>query len=848
MTELRRPSRFRTVASYLWRHFRFPKSRLARVAIGVFAFFVIAYLIITQSAKPYLRHRIEVIVSKRMNAKLSIGSISYLPPYGVRVDDAQLIGPGPQGVPSDLLDIRRLDLHLAKLPIGGGPLVFERINISQPVVHIFRKPENAPPQQKLFKRRPTTVPADEPDLGGRKLSEILRLKELTIDGGEVMYKDLRKPASPPLVLKLVDVTIHTTQHGPADYDFTIDAVNRPLASLSANGSINVDTTQLLLNMLKLEARAEPGRPPEQLPPEVQSLLKSYNIGGSINLTASGSAVLKSLATAKYDLTIALHDASATVPKWDAALDRLDVVLHCAGVGRRVDIRIAQFIAGSGDTILSIADGASLLLDGEAGRWSLEGFGGWLNLGGDRAALPVRSRAVFHKFDPRGRVDFAGHLAGPLGRDLPRGGAYVDLIEGEVLAYPRQAQFTPARFVAPITMIEGGPIRFAHGVISFQALTGRYGNDQFNVTSARLAVAPMLEKQYRYGDIAGNVVFHRPNPPYPLPFGKTIEALEPQGEYDLAGWFWLDKTRLSDTGKLGRPNYDLLISSDDGSMALTKRRIPFTHIKGDAEIVPTLLRIKDLRADVAGGTLTGMADVKTKKPVAYNGTAAVQDVNLKQLAELYGIHDPKRGHIDGKGSIRATFSGGAAWEGQSQLDRLEASDGVIQVDEGDFWQIPLFHGVAGGAKVKDEALTVGEVAAFFTVKDRTVHLSDAAINAPALGVQGGGDVAFDGALDLHMVAAPLADWRENLQKAGIPLVGDVAGAIQKLLNTATGTLLYDLRVTGTLKKPEIAVLPAPVLTKTAAALFGSLAAGNSSDHLDDRLRDAERAGQRKSAAK
>src|SRR5262249_30211721 len=125
-----------------------------------------------------------------------------------------------------------------------------------------------------------------------------------------------------------------------------------------------------------------------------------------------------------------------------------------------------------------------------------------------------------------------------------------------------------------------------------------------------------------------------------------------------------------------------------------------------------------------------------------------------------------------------------------------------------------------------AATVGDAATVFDVADEQILLRDAAVSAPILGLQGGGDVGLNGSLDLHVVAAPLADWRDRLRDTKIPIVsnvaGEIAGAVQKLLNTATGTLLYEFRVSGNLhEKAIIDTVPAPVLTDTAATVFGRM---------------------------
>jgi hypothetical protein len=85
--------------------------------------------------------------------------------------------------------------------------------------------------------------------------------------------------------------------------------------------------------------------------------------------------------------------------------------------------------------------------------------------------------------------------------------------------------------------------------------------------------------------------------------------------------------------------------------------------------------------------------------------------------------------------------------------------------------------------------------------------------------------IDHRLDLDVVAAPLADWRDKLKDTRIPIISgitsEVAGGIQKLLNTATGALLYEFRVGGDLKDVKVTAVPTPVLTDAAALVFGKM---------------------------
>src|SRR6185369_17880838 len=89
--------------------------------------------------------------------------------------------------------------------------------------------------------------------------------------------------------------------------------------------------------------------------------------------------------------------------------------------------------------------------------------------------------------------------------------------------------------------------------------------------------------------------------------------------------------------------------------------------------------------------------------------------------------------------------------QPFVDALRA-DGTFAVQNGNFWQIPVFQDIARSVDVKG-ALTVGDAFGTYSIDHQVLHLDPVAVSAPVLGVQGSGDVHFSGALDLDAVAIP-----------------------------------------------------------------------------------------------
>jgi hypothetical protein len=297
--------------------------------------------------------------------------------------------------------------------------------------------------------------------------------------------------------------------------------------------------------------------------------------------------------------------------------------------------------------------------------------------------------------------------------------------------------------------------------------------------------------------------------------KLIPRLNPTGVYRIIGRSTLDKP-LTHT--------DLTVSADDARMAPTKRNIPFEHVHGDVHVDEKQSEVHNVRATLAGGDVTLKGTIETPKPHTYAFETTVQKVNLEQLAPILLETEKEKNKLRGNVFGRATIKGSGRIDDKSALD-LMTVDGEAESHEADLWRGNVVGGVVDQVKVSKESLSTSEAAVIFSIKDRVVHLKSAAINSGVLGLQGTGTVSFDKQLDLDIVAAPLGDWKMNLKKLKIPIVSDVtaeiAGAVQKLLNAATSQLIYQFHVTGDTHQPKITPVPVPVLTETAAAIFGKM---------------------------
>ena len=796
----------------------------------------------------YLENKLEATVSQKLDAELKIDGLLYFPPYGIRLRGAHLVRKN-----NAILNLGRVNLKLAESPFGGGPIVIEHFDVANPVVRIIRTKEGLQGGPGFVKEEVKKEP--EPT---KKFSDFLRLRRFAITNGTIVYDDDTTAYARDVTWRDINVDIHTAQQGPALYTYELTFGSAPVPDVSAKGSIDVDSLVLALDNVHLSAVVDPKETESPLPSEVQRILKDYAVAGRLRFDGKGSVPFRELAKAKYDGVVELSGGNVTVPQWKTHFDDASIKLRLAasppaglapaGLATSVasdpatqpslpalNVAIESFRVGSGGASLSM-NGGTLAVDPATRTWTLRELAGKLEAA--RAASPQASavRDAMEKLKLSGAIDFTAAADGPLKPDSNR--RLGESINHEVLLYPRGLTIQPEKFPEPLREIGGGVIRIAKGEAVAENLSALYGQDRWLLNGARIPLDG-INKRIRIVDVDGSIDFHPPSLEYPKALRATVRALAPSGEFPVSGTFDVDPARPAGE----RAQYDLIVTSETGTFALTPKRIPITNIRGEAIVRREgpigVVDIRSFDGDSLAGTVSAKVTFLTTKPRSYAGTASAREINLAELTKFFELPEKEKHKLVGRGFANVELSGDM--EKETALDSL-LGHGRIEVFDGEFFQLPVLNPVANavpGGQKRDLG-TVGEAAILFSVKGRNIHISQAAFSAPLLGIQGDGDITTDGKLDLNLVAAPLADWRDKLKQTNIPILsdvtGEVAGAIQRTLNAATRGLLYEFRVRGDVKKPEIKTVPSPVLNEARALLFGQMLGKPKDKRLIDSMKD------------
>ena len=707
-----------------------PRRRWLKWTLVTFASLLAAlYLFIPLVAAPILRSKLQSLVDSQLNARLDMKRVIYVFPYGLRVQGAKLTTPAPDGNDLQLLHIPSLEISLAKLPFGEGPLLIRKLFLHDPSIHLIHTDAGLVGRQSLAK---PDEPKDESP--PQKLSDMFQLRHVRITRGQVLYEDRTKSTTLPVAWKDIDIDLTTQPTTSPLYEFQLLVENKPLANADVAGAFDIDALHLTVDRLRVTMQHDANANESPAPIPLQQFLRDNNLHGLISIDGRAALPLRdAAAAATFDATIKLTNDTATSPTSPALTIRCSTSpLHPEQSGTVATMRpttapattpsppgpALYFLAQDGrqtygeNTLL--LHNASIVLNWDAGRYDLHALRARLTLGQDKRPLPKFLRAAFEGPEFLGTIDFT---------------------------------------------VSGG------GDLASKSSAPRRG--------------------YRF----------------------DIHATSPR-------------------------------------LTATSRRLLFTGVACDFAVTPGLVEfIRDddhegIRAGVYGGTLAARGRIGTRKPVGYEFLGTVHDLDLKQLAAAWARENEQPSKLTGTAALNLRFSGSASHEGKRGSE-LFVGEGEVEIMNGDFYEFPVLADIVAAVAPSRDAATIGQAAGVFDIADRRIRFSKAAVSAPLLGLQGSGEATFDGALNFRVVAAPLSDWKKQLQKSRIPIVGDVGadllGGIQKLLNTASGKLLYHFRIEGTTSHPKVMAEPVPLLTEDALKLFAEMLRGKKEDRLLERIR-------------
>ncbi len=206
---------------------------------------------------------------------------------------------------------------------------------------------------------------------------------------------------------------------------------------------------------------------------------------------------------------------------------------------------------------------------------------------------------------------------------------------------------------------------------------------------------------------------------------------------------------------------------------------------------------------------------------------LKDLDLRRLSRHVAEHGGRDLNLAGLGRLDVKLTGQMPGGLDSLLEEW-AGNGSFEINNARLYELRAITAIVGALRLGQNSGQFRQAAGVFTVGQRKVTFSRLAASSSSLGLQGSGTIGFDGEVDVTLVAALLDDWRGKLKNSGLPIIGavlgEVAGGVQKLINSASANLLSQFRIRGPIGNPQVSAEPTPLLTESAAKLFGKMLEG------------------------
>ena len=234
-----------------------------------------------------------------LGPELRFERLTYVRPRTILLDHVSLSSPDPAnpGHAVVILAVKRARLELTEMPRRGQPIKLSQVILESPEIHAlaataggarlvgfsqFIKDSPAPP-----------APGAAAQTAPLKLSDFLLMRHVEIIDGTASY-DPRRPDTPPILLDAINARLDFTPAGTASnpglYALATTISRKPALELALEGSVDIDT--LIAQLAKLELTVDlQEKNAHYLPPELQKLLKTFEVTGQLRVTAAGTVPL-----------------------------------------------------------------------------------------------------------------------------------------------------------------------------------------------------------------------------------------------------------------------------------------------------------------------------------------------------------------------------------------------------------------------------------------------------------------------------------------------------------------------------------------------------------------------------
>jgi hypothetical protein len=435
--------------------------------------------------------QLQTIANDHLGPTLSFDTLDYVFPRTVTLAPVSLTAEGVSIVEADSI---RIDF--AEVPRVGRPVVIEAARFERPVVRLIERDDGSLLGFSGFVK--TGGGRDLPDGGSTRLSEVLAITLLEVDRGAVSYEQQGRP---PMRLRPLTFELHHERPAAGDaaaepgwYAFDARLALEPVAHLDVDSRLNLDTAVLDVGRAVLGTSLTPARY-EVFTPEVQEILRRYEIVGDLEWDLSGRVPLRDAAASRIDTHLSLTGASISFGSYVLPMRSLELTATLSEGVLDVGQATVETLGGRARLTLRV------WLEGPtAGSFEAQGEGQGLRLEQalkhEEGIEPKhRGEGAFHVEVGGSLEDLAGTFGGSGDLSVAEGHLAIVNLFGDLLSIagerrdrdrlsadfelmPDRVRWSDAKVSSDVLGIAGGGVLFYDGrldlMLSVGPLQGREG--------------------------------------------------------------------------------------------------------------------------------------------------------------------------------------------------------------------------------------------------------------------------------------------------------------------------------------------------------------------------------------
>jgi hypothetical protein len=257
--------------------------------------------------EPWIKTQLETVAAAYVHPTLSIESIEYEWPLTIRVNNAKMASINPaSGEMVDLVSVGSATIVLREIPSAGKPLVFQDFILESPSIGLHVLADGRIVGWEDFLKDPESVP---PDL---KATDIFKIDVIDVRQFSFVYAVEDNPDV--MVLDQLDFKLDNRARdaakdvsllqGPGWYAIDTTLNKEGLFALDFSGALSFNTLDGVIENLALKGEITP-EAIKQLPPQLQELMREYDIAGKLDAKVHGSFNLNDISSSATKLHLAL---------------------------------------------------------------------------------------------------------------------------------------------------------------------------------------------------------------------------------------------------------------------------------------------------------------------------------------------------------------------------------------------------------------------------------------------------------------------------------------------------------------------------------------------------------------